>query len=130
MASSVLFETPENVQIAYRTAGLGTRFCAWALDTFFVVLVAILLFVAVSILAPAADVTLNNLRKNLGMRRPVSRDEVRLYFFAVAILAFQLGSLVYFVATELLLRGQTIGKRACGCAWSRPTALHSMPAAC
>ncbi|HEV8071083.1 MAG TPA: RDD family protein [Planctomycetaceae bacterium] len=114
MASSVLFETPENVQIAYRTAGLGTRFCAWALDTFFVILVAILLFIAVSILAPAVGITLDNLGKNLGMRRPVSRDEVRLYFFAVAILAFQLGSLLYFVVTELLLRGQTIGKRACG----------------
>jgi uncharacterized RDD family membrane protein YckC len=114
MASPVLFETPENVQIAYRTAGLGTRFCAWVLDSFFVFLVAILLFIAVAIVAPAVGVTLDNLGKHLGMRRPVSQDEIRLYFFAVAMLAFQLGSLLYFVATELLVRGQTIGKRACG----------------
>ncbi len=45
MASPVLFETPENVQIAYKTAGLGTRFCAWVVDWIFVVIVAILLWI-------------------------------------------------------------------------------------
>jgi uncharacterized RDD family membrane protein YckC len=114
MASVVHFETPENVQIDYRTAGLGTRFCAWVIDTLFVILVAIVLVIVVPILAAAMGVALDSVGRKLGMRRPISRDEIRLYFFAVAMLALQLGSLLYFLTSELLVRGQTIGKRACG----------------
>jgi uncharacterized RDD family membrane protein YckC len=114
MASPVLFETPENVQIAYRTAGLGTRFCAWIIDSIFVAIVAIVLFIVVPILAAAMGVALDNVGQRLGVRRPISQDDVRLYFFAVVMLALQLGSLLYFITTELLVRGQTIGKRACG----------------
>jgi uncharacterized RDD family membrane protein YckC len=114
MASPVVFETPENVQIAYRTAGLGTRFCAWVLDSFFVALVAILLFILVPILAAAMGVAIDDVGRKLGVRRPISQDEVRLYFFALIMFAFQLGSLLYFIAAELLVRGQTVGKRACG----------------
>ena len=114
MASPVLFETPENVQIAYKTAGLGTRFCAWVIDWIFVAIVAIFLFLAFSILSGATGVALDNMRQKLGIRRPVSQDEIRLYLFSIVILALELGSFVYFVAAELLVRGQTIGKRACG----------------
>jgi uncharacterized RDD family membrane protein YckC len=114
MASPVLFETPENVQIAYKTAGLGTRYCAWVLDGVFVTIVAIVLCILVSIVASAMGVAVDGLGRKLGVHRPVSQDEIRLYFFSVAILALELGSLVYFVASELLVRGQTIGKRACG----------------
>src|SRR5580692_9456225 len=114
MASPVLFETPENVQIAYKTAGLGTRFCAWVVDWIFVVIVAILLWILGSVLAGATSVTLDTLRQKLGVRRPVSQQEVGLYLFSVMLLAFELGSFVYFVTAELLVRGQTIGKRACG----------------
>ncbi|HXY36645.1 MAG TPA: RDD family protein [Planctomycetaceae bacterium] len=114
MASPVLFETPENVQIAYRTAGLGTRFCAWVLDSFFVALIAILLFIVVPILAAAMGIALDEVGRKLGARRPISQDEVRFYFFSVVMLALQLGSLIYFTSSELLVRGQTVGKRACG----------------
>ena len=114
MASPVVFETPENVQIAYRTAGLGTRFCAWVLDCFFVILVAIALFIIVPILAAAMGVALDDVAKRLGVRAPVTQDEVRFYFIAVALIALQLGSLLYFITAELFVRGQTIGKRACG----------------
>jgi hypothetical protein len=37
-----------------------------------------------------------------------------MYIFAVVMLALQVGSLLYFTVTELLVRGQTIGKRTCG----------------
>ena len=113
MASVVHFETPENVQVAYRTAGLGTRFCAWLIDTFFVVLVAVVLVIVVLFVAPAVGIAVESLGRKLGVRRPVSQDEIRLYFIAVALLALQLGSLVYFTVCELLVRGQTIGKRSC-----------------
>jgi uncharacterized RDD family membrane protein YckC len=114
MASVVHFETPENVQIAYRTAGVGTRFCAWLLDIVFVIAVAIVLLILCAVLAAAMGITLDSVAQKLGVRAPVSREDVRLYVFAALTLAVQLGSLIYFSTTELLIRGQTFGKRTCG----------------
>jgi uncharacterized RDD family membrane protein YckC len=114
MASPVLFETPENVQIVYRTAGLGTRFCAWLIDSLFVLVVAIVLFFSVIFLVPAVSVAFDSLGRKLGTHRPLSQNDVGFYVVAIGVFAFQLGSLFYFIATELLVRGQTIGKRACG----------------
>ncbi len=34
----VQFETPENIQVSYRTAGLGTRFLAWLVDEIIIIL--------------------------------------------------------------------------------------------
>jgi len=114
MASPVLFETPENVQIAYKTAGLGTRFCAWVVDWIFVVIVAVLLVFLASVVASATSITLDSIRQKLGVRRPISQEEIQLYIFSAILIAFELGSFVYFVTAELLVRGQTIGKRTCG----------------
>jgi uncharacterized RDD family membrane protein YckC len=114
MASPVVFETPENVQIAYRTGGLGTRYCAWCVDLLFVAIVAIVLAIAAFFLAAATGVTLDNTLRNLGGRRVATQNEVSAFFLAVIVLAVQLGSLIYFITCELFGRGQTIGKRACG----------------
>jgi uncharacterized RDD family membrane protein YckC len=114
MASQVLFETPENVQIAYRTAGLGTRYCAWALDCLFVILVAIGISFAALVLGAAADVSVDSLSRKLGVRSPVSQQEFTAFCLAFGMLAMQLGSLIYFTASELFVRGQTYGKRTCG----------------
>jgi uncharacterized RDD family membrane protein YckC len=110
MASVVHFETPENVQIAYRTAGLGTRFCAWLLDFLLVIVVSILLLLVSFFIIPAIGVAISK----MGGRRPVAPQEVSLYFVAGLVLALQLGSLLYFTSSELWSRGQTIGKWACG----------------
>src|SRR3984885_4944643 len=114
MASQVLFETPENVQIAYRTAGLGTRYCAWALDCLFVILVAIGISFAALVVGAAADVSVDSLSRKLGVRSPVSQQEFTAFCLAFGMLAMQLGSLIYFTASELFVRGQTFGKRTCG----------------
>jgi len=110
MASQVLFETPENVQIAYRTAGLGTRYCAWALDCCFVILVAIGISLAALVLGAAADVSVDSLSRKLGVRSPLSQQEFTAFCLAIGMLAMQLGSLIYFTASELFVRGQTFGR--------------------
>ncbi len=112
MASLLEFETPENVQIAYRPAGLGTRYCAWLLDSIFVFFLTIVIFILIAVLAAAAGVVTNV----LGKFSPVDEknpNEISLYFVAFAMLCWGLGSVLYFTVCELFGRGQTIGKRAC-----------------
>ena len=113
MASLLEFETPENVQIAYRPAGLGTRYCAWLLDAFFAFLIALVLFMLTMVVTAAAGVVL----KRFGKFEPSNDEDVREFlFYAVGIgtLYFGLGSLIYFSVCELLGRGQTYGKKICG----------------
>src|SRR5580693_5302108 len=112
MASPLEFETPENVQIAYRPAGLGTRYCAWLLDSIFVTVVAIILLVLAMTFSAAAGIVLHK----MGGFKAGNDAEVReamLYAMAVGSLFFGLGSLLYFTTCELLGRGQTFGKRLC-----------------
>jgi uncharacterized RDD family membrane protein YckC len=113
MASPLEFETPENVQIAYRPAGLGTRFCAWILDSIFVLLVAIAIFLLAMALAAATGIVLKKIAR-FGPANENDALEVFFYYSAIAWLFWGLGSFAYFTAYELSGRGQTIGKRACG----------------
>lgn len=104
MSSQIQFETPENVQISYQPAGLGTRFIAWLLD-FVIVLV---LFV---ICAVAGLILLGTYLANFGPED----DEpflVMAYYMAAAYTAFGLVCIVYFTLCEFFMRGQSIGKRS------------------
>jgi uncharacterized RDD family membrane protein YckC len=112
VASPLEFETPENVQIAYRPAGLGTRYCAWLVDSIFVTLVAIVLLILAMTFSAAAGIVLQKFSRI----KPGNDEDVRealLYAMAVGSLFFGLGSLVYFTVCELIGRGQTFGKRIC-----------------
>jgi uncharacterized RDD family membrane protein YckC len=108
MASLIHFETPENVEIAYRPAGLGTRFTAWVIDEIFVILLLILVGILAIALAAAAGVVAENVRQTLGEPRPGA--SVSLYVLAIGYLLWALSSFLYFALSELLWRGQTIGK--------------------
>ncbi len=107
MTTRLQFETPENVQVQYVPAGLGTRFLAWFLDQ----LLVFVLLVAVIILLAAAGVSLKVLDD---LAESGSRDPQQLegYVIGLIVLISGLGSFVYFTAAELFLRGQTPGKRA------------------
>jgi len=104
MTESIVFDTPENIQVRYRPAGLGTRFIAWMIDqTFALVLEIILLVVALFTLGAVS-----------GFRGdPVSQSEVIFYVVGLGFLIFGLGNLLYFTLFELFMRGQTPGKRLC-----------------
>jgi len=106
MPTAVRFETPENVQVAYEPAGLGTRFLAWFLDQVLLwVVMVVLLFVLVAV-GVSFDAVFDLFEDSENVERAV------LYVFGLFALVWGLGSFVYFAACELLLRGQTVGKRA------------------
>lgn len=106
MTNSLQFETPENVQVKYHPAGLGTRFLAWFIDQFFVWAVFFLLTFLLMIIGASLEVVDDFLMSESG-----DPAEMEAYVIGILVLLFGLGSFVYFTASELFLRGQTPGKR-------------------
>ncbi len=96
----VQFETPENISVAYRLAGPGTRFVAFLLDTLVILLgsvVAVMLIgLGFSLFGPAFA-------------------EVGSYLAAI-VLGIGLGfaNIAYYGILEWILHGQTPGKRVTG----------------
>lgn len=112
MASLIQFETPENVQIAYRPAGVGTRYSAWMLDSVFVALLGFVVFILTMVLMAAVRVALKHVGKFTAVNDN-NLPQIPFVFMAIAWLFFGLGSFIYFTLCELFWRGQTIGKWAC-----------------
>ena len=107
MQTALRFETPENVQVRYEPAGLGTRFVAWFVDQ--VILVILMFVLAIGLLAAGASFEF--LQEALDENHSHPNDRATMYFVGLMILVWGLGSFVYFGCCELFLRGQTIGKR-------------------
>lgn len=117
MPDAVQFESPENVRIAYTPAGLGTRFMAWTIDQIFVSLVLLVLFVVLLVVAVAVEPVGDLLGEILDGVDETGGDDIdptqlALFVIGILFLAYGLGSFVYFGLTELLMRGQTYGKRS------------------
>ena len=119
MSEALQYETPENVQIAYRPAGLGTRFLAWFLDgiiltlTLFIVVIALIIFVA------AADSVMRDVVRKIqdtlrADDKPVEAEKLVMYGAGLAVVIWGFSGFAYFGLSELLMRGQTPGKRFCG----------------
>jgi uncharacterized RDD family membrane protein YckC len=104
MAGEIQFETPENVQISYLPAGPGTRFVAWFMDTLLMFLVALVVFFAALFTGAATDI--------ISREQSGQSHHALLYTLGIFWLVYSLGSFLYFGCCELLLRGQTIGKRS------------------
>src|SRR5262249_48649054 len=102
--AGIQFETPENVQISYHLAGPRTRFVALFTDTLLIGIVSVILFVVVLIAGAATDI--------VSADRFGHSGHALWIFMGLFWLAYSLGNLFYFGICELLLRGQTIGKRS------------------
>ncbi|NQT38918.1 MAG: RDD family protein [Planctomycetes bacterium] len=117
MQSAVEFETPENIRVAYEPAGLGTRFVAWFVDNIIMVVVGFFLFVVLMFAGVATEGVFRSIEKVLpdpsGPMDQRNPAQVPMYFIAIWLLAWGLGSFFYYGCSELLARGQTIGKRLC-----------------
>ncbi len=114
MSDRIQFETPENIQIAYEQAGLGTRFLAWFVDFLLMILVGFVLFLVLIIGGMIAEGTARSVMESLeGVGAPDEDDPtlVVMWLAGIFLLLFGLGSLFYFGLSELLMRGQTVGKR-------------------
>ncbi|MBC8117333.1 MAG: RDD family protein [Candidatus Saccharimonas sp.] len=112
------YETPENVQIEYRPAGLGTRFLAWFIDQIILNLVIFISMVVLVILSAAFEGLFRDLfdRVEGALRNkdnPVDPEVIAMYLIGIGMLIWGLGSFFYFGLSELLWRGQTPGKRMC-----------------
>jgi uncharacterized RDD family membrane protein YckC len=105
MPKPLRFETPENVELQYDAAGMGTRFVAWLVDQVVLWLLLIVVFIGALLAGASFDFALS------GKSRSGSQDQATLVFIGLIALVWGLGSILYFAACELLLRGQTIGKR-------------------
>lgn len=112
MNNSVAFETPENIHVSYRTAGVGTRFVAWFVDQMILSVFCIVFFFAAMIAGAALGFSLGGLFGELDPKDPMQNArQVQLVMFGISIFIWSLGSFFYFGLSELLMRGQTIGKR-------------------
>lgn len=105
--SKLQFETPENVAIEYSPAGLGTRYVAWLADqVIFTVLVISILFIMA-----CAGASFAGVERLLDDLNEEESTEAAMYIVGLVTLIMGLGSFVYFGLSELLMRGQTPGKR-------------------
>ncbi len=121
MSTKVAFETPENIQVAYQPAGLGTRFVAWFVDTIIMTAAGFVLFFILMCSGVITDSVIRDIVEpgRQTARRPVGQPpgetpEVVLYFVGLFFLVSGVGGFVYYGASELFSRGQTIGKRLSG----------------
>lgn len=105
MKNTIQFETPENVKVSYEVAGLGSRFVAWVEDQ---LLLGLGLFIFILILMFFG---MGSNWVGEYMISPESEDEAVLYFFGLATLVMGFASFCYYGLSELLMRGQTIGKK-------------------
>lgn len=61
MSDAFHIETPENIQIAYKPAGLGTRFLAWVVDSLILLLIMFVLFMLMLFVGAASDSVLRTM---------------------------------------------------------------------
>ncbi|MEE2643204.1 MAG: RDD family protein [Planctomycetota bacterium] len=112
MNSETSFETPENVQVSYQTAGPGKRLIAWVVDAIFLSFAMFVLFFLTllfsTVVGQFVDEVLSEMAEDSGES---SYDAVG---FGIMMLIWGVGSFFYFFIFELLFRGQTPGKKSVG----------------
>ncbi len=117
MSNSLQYETPENVNLTYRPAGVGTRFVAWLIDNILIAVGLFVLFLVLLMVASAGDGIVRSMFDKAGEvaddHKPKTDEMVVLYAIGIFVIAANLGGIVYFTLGELFWRGQTYGKKIC-----------------
>jgi uncharacterized RDD family membrane protein YckC len=121
MSAEITFETPENIQVAYQPAGLGTRFVAWFVDNIIMIAASVVIFFILICSGVISDSVIRDIVEpgREAARRTVERSpseppQAVMYFIGLFLLVSGLGSFIYYGLSELFLRGQTLGKRMSG----------------
>ena len=107
--SKLQFETPENVAVQFALAGLGTRYVAWFVDQ--ILTIALTIFIVFLLACTGASF---QAVEDLFETAEAGSPEATMFIVGFIMLIMGLGSFVYFGFCELLLRGQTPGKRMSG----------------
>ncbi|MGO9923092.1 MAG: RDD family protein [Isosphaeraceae bacterium] len=121
MSTKIAFETPENIQVAYQPAGLGTRFVAWFVDTIIMAAAGVVIFFILMCSGVITDSVIRDIVEpgRQTARRPAGQPPGETsgavwYAVGLFLLVSGVGSFIYFGASELFSRGQTLGKRLSG----------------
>ncbi len=107
MSREILVVTPENIEIEYELAGIGSRFLANLLDTLLQIAIYTGLWIVVGIVALVLSLSASAFSKTLG----VFFGEISVAFALIAAFAILWG---YFIWFETRWNGQTPGKRQLG----------------
>ena len=107
MSREILVVTPENIEIEYELAGIGSRFLANLLDSFLQTAIYLGLWIVVGIIALIVSLTTSVFSRALG----VFFGEIQVAFALVAGFVILWG---YFIWFETVWNGQTPGKRQLG----------------
>jgi uncharacterized RDD family membrane protein YckC len=117
MNAKIAFETPENIQVAYEPAGVGTRFVAWFVDSIILTIAGIAIFFILLCSGVITETVVRDIAepaRRSAQQRPGEPPEVAWYFIGLFLLISGVGSFIYFGLSELFSRGQTLGKRLSG----------------
>jgi uncharacterized RDD family membrane protein YckC len=98
-------ETPENIEVEFELAGLGSRFCAMLIDTLLICFILFLLFLLALILGFSMESTRFG---RVGGGHELS-DWLLAIIMVVAGVLFTSG---YFIFFEFIMSGQTPGKKS------------------
>lgn len=109
MSDAVHFETPENIELSYSVAGLGTRFMAWFVDNVLMVIAMFLLLIVLAIGGIVTDGLFTSIED--GLADAEDGPQATVYLMGLFVMVWGLGSFFYFGIFELCMRGQTPGKR-------------------
>src|SRR5919204_88477 len=107
MNDSYHLQTPEQVELAYDVAGLGSRFVAALIDGLIQFSAIFVLWIAGTAIATAGGW----LSSNTGRSNPMSLVSV---VYGIAAIATFLVMFAYHIIFELVWNGQTPGKRLSG----------------
>lgn len=99
----IVVTTPDNIDVEYRLAGTGSRMGAAAIDM-------IIQFCIFAVIAAISVFTLVKLDKSI---LSIDPDNI-LLTLTILIIAYFLIFFLYFLVLEILMKGQTIGKRLLG----------------
>ncbi len=108
----VEFETPENVKVHYDIGGLGSRFVAWVTDQMLMLILLLVIFIVMMIAGLASTNLGVRLERVLGGGDEAGGSDAGFYLVGMLALVFGLFNFFYYGLQELLMRGQTLGKRS------------------
>ncbi len=104
----IRFQTPEDVEVAYRPAGPGTRFVAVCIDQALILLGVLILGIGLLMLGALGE----KLFGNLAERVAAGESESILYYVAAVVFLLKfLVDMFYYTFFEIFKGGQTPGKK-------------------
>ena len=111
MSRQLEFETPENILVRYKPAGLGGRYLAWVIDSLVSTLVlAVIVFIVLVILlsSTAIQASFDSL---FGEQGSGSLEELYIYVVVILFLFMGFFNFLFFASMEWFMGGRTLGKK-------------------